>query len=188
MNNKTQIAKSIAFIALLIFVAVGWRILNFNYQFAPNLEIVTAASVLAAVTLGIYASITVSLFSMIISDMIIGNTDIFIFTWSAFVIIGISAVLLKKLNKTAKKQIVYSVGFAAIASFMFFAITNFGVWAQGWYPQNFAGLMESYTMALPFYKTTLIGNLILVPAVISAWQLVKNYQAVKVLVINTFVR
>lgn len=188
MVKNAQLFKKIAFAALLIAVAIGWRIVNFNYHIAPNLEIVTAVSVLAAVTLGFRAAIIVPITTMIVSDLIIGNSSIYIATWSSFAIIGASAVLLKKLNQKPKAQILYSVGFAAASSFFFFIVTNFGVWAQGWYPATFAGLVDSYTMAIPFYRTMLIGNLILVPSTIAVWQVVRAHQTAKSLVVDSLVR
>ena len=180
--------KKIIFTIILIALAVGWRIINHDYQFAPNLEIVTAVSVLAAITLGFRAAVIVPIASMIISDLIIGNSAIFMFTWSAFALIGASAVILRKLNNKPAKQVMYSAGFAAVSSFAFFLITNFGVWAQGWYPSTFAGLMNSFVMAVPFYRTMLIGNLIIVPSVVAAYQLVKARSTVKNLVVDTLIR
>ena len=188
MVKNVKILKNITFAVLLIALAVGWRVVNFNYHVAPNLEIVTAVSVLAAVAFGFRAAVIIPIATMIISDLIIGNSSIFIATWSSFAIIGLSALLLRKLNDKPGKQILYSVGFAAASSFFFFIVTNFGVWAQGWYPATLAGLMDSYVMAIPFYRTMLIGNLILVPATISVWQLVRSHQTAKSLVVDSLVR
>lgn len=181
MIKNTNLFKNIALIIVLIIVAVSWRVINFNYQIAPNLEIVTTVSVIAAIILGLRAAIIVPIITMIISDIIIGNSSIFIFTWSTFAIIGASAVLLKKLDQQPKKQIIYSFGFAVASSFLFFIITNFGVWAQGWYPATTAGLVDCFIKAIPFYRTMLIGNLLLVPAVITSWQLFRAYQSSKYL-------
>lgn len=172
-KNKTLLIK-IASAACLIAVAVGWRILNHEYNFAPNLELVTTAAVLAAIILGTRAAIAVPLLAIVLSDMIIGNSKIFIFTWSAFAIIGIGAILLKKLNEQPKKQILASAAFAIASSFLFFLVTNFGVWAQGWYPPTWDGIVTCFTLAIPFYRTMLIGNLILVPSTVATWHLVKS--------------
>jgi len=182
-KNKTLIIK-ISLTIGLITMAVIWRIINHDNNFAPNLELITLATVLASVIVGMRASIIVPITSMIISDLIIGNSSIFIFTWGAFGLIGLGAILLRKLNNRPKKQILYSVGFVVISSFTFFLITNFGVWAQGWYPPTFAGLMTSYELAIPFYRTMLIGNLILVPVAVLVFQTVRSKIESKNLVIN----
>jgi len=172
----------------LIGLAVGWRIINSTYHIAPNLEIVTVVSVIAAIVIGFRAAIIVPLASMVISDVVIGNSSIFVFTWGSFVLIGAGAALLRKFNDKPKSQIIYSFGFAVTSSLVFFMITNFGVWAQGWYPATMSGLINSYIMAIPFYRTMLIGNIILVPSAVAAWQLVKAYQTQRGLVVNPLVR
>ena len=185
-NNKTL--KNTILIICLVTLAVGWRVINHSYQIAPNLELVTAVSVLAAVTMGWRAALIVPITTMVVSDLIIGNTSIFVFTWGSFAVIGLGATLLRKLNNKPKLQILTSAGFAVVSSFLFFVVTNFGVWVQGWYPATFAGLMNSYIMGIPFYRTMLIGNLIFVPTAITIWQLIKSRQTSKVLVIDPLVR
>lgn len=170
---------------ILISLAVGWRVINHNFGIAYNLELVTTVSVIAAIVIGWKAAVIVPMSSMAISDIFIGNSSIFVFTWSAFVIIGISALLLRKLKNRPKSQIIYSLGFALASSFFFFIITNFGVWSQGWYPATWTGLIECFTMAIPFYKTMLIGNIIMVPTAVSIYQFVKNRQTAKSLIIDT---
>ncbi len=186
--EKYKILIKIAIAAGLIGLAAGWRILNFNYHVAPNLEIVTTVSVLAAIILGWRGALIVPIASMVISDIVIGNSSIFVFTWSAFVIIGLGALLLRKLNNKPKTQILASLGFAITSSFAFFVITNFGVWAQGWYPATLLGLTECFVNAIPFYRTMLIGNIILVPAAVSVYQLVKIRAESKASVVDTLVR
>lgn len=184
--NKKLVLK-IAFALILIAVAVGWRLINHSYNFAPNLEFVTVAAVLAAIVLGTKAAIFVPLASMIVSDLMIGNSSIYVYTWGSFAVIGLGAILLRKLNTSPKKQIICSAGFATISSFLFFVVTNFGVWLQGWYPMTLAGLQTCFTLALPFYRTMLIGNLILVPSAVLIYQIVRSKVAVKNLVINTLI-
>ena len=46
-------------------------------------------------------------------------------------------------------------------SLIFFVTTNFAVWAlHGYYAKTFAGLVECYVAAIPFYRTMLTGDLI----------------------------
>lgn len=47
------------------------------------------------------------------------------------------------------------------SSTLFFFVTNFSVWAATpWYAKNFEGLMTSYTLALPFWKNMLVGDIL----------------------------
>lgn len=180
--------KKIALVIGLILIAVIWRVINHNYMIAPNFELVTTVTVIAAITLGYKGAIAVPLASMAFSDAIIGNSSIFVFTWGAFFVIGLGAILLSKLKNRTRAQIACSLGFAVLSSFLFFAVTNFGVWAQGWYPATWSGLAECFMMAIPFYRTMLIGNIILVPAAVSAYQFIKIRQESKKLVVNPLAR
>lgn len=49
--------------------------------------------------------------------------------------------------------------FLPLASFLFFLLSNFGVWLN-WYPKTTSGLIQCYLLALPFYSRTLIGDLL----------------------------
>ncbi len=171
--TKNKLSKIILIIAL-IMVAVAWRLINYRLSIAPNLELITVVSVLGAITFGWSAGLIIAISSMIISDLFIGNSSIFIFTWSAFAIIGLSASLLKRFNQQPKKQFIGSIGFAVVGSFFFFLFTNLGVWLQGWYPMTWQGLITCFSLAIPFYRTMLIGNLILVPTTVAIRQLVLN--------------
>lgn len=46
-----------------------------------------------------------------------------------------------------------------VASCWFFLISNLGVWLY-WYPRTLTGLELCYTMALPFFASTLLGDLV----------------------------
>lgn len=179
--------KNILFTVLLIAIAISWRIINHEFMIAPNLELITTVSVIAAIAMGIGAAVIVPVSSMVLSDLIIGNTSIFIFTWASFLVIGIAAIILKKYNNAPKKQIIYSAGFAVLSSCLFFVVTNFGVWLEGWYPMTMAGLMTDFVSAVPFYRTMLIGNIIMVPAAVSIYQFVKLRSTSKKLIVDSFV-
>src|SRR5688500_4354461 len=79
----------------LIVTAVVWRWVNWRYSVAPNLELVTASALVAAVFLGWRMAIVVPLAAMAISDILIGNSIILVFTWSAFALIGLAGLVLR---------------------------------------------------------------------------------------------
>ena len=64
-------------------------------------------------------------------------------------IIGISCVgyFSKKINNSTILK----------SSLLFFIISNFGVWLVG-YPNSFAGFLACFTMALPFFVNTILGD------------------------------
>jgi hypothetical protein len=48
-----------------------------------------------------------------------------------------------------------------LSSLLFFIITNFGVWLLGTiYPKTAAGLLMCFTAALPFFRNTLLGDML----------------------------
>ncbi len=180
-------AKSLLMIIGLIAVAAIWRLINHQYQFAPNLELVTMVSIVAALTFGWRAALLTSVGTMAVSDAIIGNAPILVFTWGSFALIGLGSVILRKLNNKPKTQVLASAGFVVASSTLFFVVTNLGVWLQGWYPATWAGLIICYQLAIPFYRTMLIGNLIIVPVAVAAWQFVRVRHAAKLSVVNSLV-
>ena len=69
-------------------------------------------------------------------------------------IIGLGMIILKKV------KLMNLLGAALGASVIFLLLTNFGSWIDNpVYPQTPQGLIASYTMGLPFFWNTLLGNL-----------------------------
>lgn len=61
----------------------------------------------------------------------------------------------------SRRSVVRVAAFSLAGSTLFFLITNFGVWAyDGLYPKTAAGLMACYTAAIPFFQSSLVGDLI----------------------------
>jgi MFS family permease len=53
------------------------------------------------------------------------------------------------------------IGASVAGSLLFFLVTNFGVWAVGeLYPLTTAGLWQCYVAAVPFFRGTLLGDLV----------------------------
>ncbi len=150
-----------------VFAAVGLVTLGILgrtvFDLPPNVELVTLSCLLASVYLGEAFAVLVPLAIMVFSDMTIGNNQIFIFTWSAYVVIGLSALILRRFKNHDLNLVSTATLFSIPSSLFFYLWTNFGVWYQGWYPPTLSGLIESYVMGLPFLKFNLIGNLIFAP-------------------------
>lgn len=133
---------------------------------------------LAATYLGASFAFFIPLVVMLVSDLIIGNTNIFIFTWSAFIFIGVvNYRYLQKIHRPVREKLVFAQTIYGLGATLFFYLyTNFGVWwLDAWqmYPNNLKGLLQSYLMGLPFLRLHLIGNIIYVPVVFSLVEVVK---------------
>lgn len=74
---------------------------------------------------------------------------------SVFLIMFIGRLIKNNLN------VFKLLGFSISSSILFFILTNFGVWYSGnFYPANFSGLMLCYEAAIPFFRNTLISDLV----------------------------
>ncbi len=51
-------------------------------------------------------------------------------------------------------------GASLLVSIQFFLLTNAGVVLAGWYPMGVDGLLASYTAGLPFFRYTVVGDLL----------------------------
>ena len=59
----------------------------------------------------------------------------------------------------AEKPMAARIAVVIGAPVAFFLVSNLGVWAGGtMYPRTLAGLMDCYTLALPFFRGTLFGD------------------------------
>lgn len=169
--KRLEFDKRWLIVGLLVVSAVAWRIINWSYSLAPNLELVTASALAAAVFLPRRMALTVLIATLAVSDIIIGNTSIFLFTWSAFLIIILGGLALRRLKASPGKLMLAALGAAVVAPVGFFLYTNFGVWlldSHNAYANTWEGLVQCYIMGLPFYRTMLLGNLVLVPAYFAA--------------------
>ncbi|MBU4331829.1 hypothetical protein KKD19_04700 [Patescibacteria group bacterium] len=161
MNKK----KTLIAISLIAFGAITRLLL----KDLPNVETITITALLAGSMLGWGYAIVVALSAMAITDVVIGNDSILLFTWSAFVIIGLLGVILRHKSKTGAKYILQMTGLGMGASVFFYLFTNFGVWLL-WpqmYVHTWQGLVQCYVMGLPFLKYNMLGNLVIVPVVSS---------------------
>ncbi len=153
-------------LALIILLAALSRLLPHPPNFTP---IGAMALFGAAYFTQRYYSLLIPIISMWLSDLVLNNVvygqyfdhfvwfyDGFYFTYGAFILIGLTGFLLLK-NVKVQTILLGSLS----ASIVFFLISNFGVWATGkMYPKNLDGLIACYSAGLPFFKNTLMGDLV----------------------------
>ncbi len=150
-------SKILIFLGLLIIALVERLWLDLG----PNIELVMVTSVLASMYLGRKWGAGLAVLTLFLSDLIIGNTAIMIFTWSAFMMIGWGGKWIKKWH--GDKQILVAGVYGLISALWFYFYTNFGVWLMtSMYEKTFSGLIKCYTMALPFLRLHAVSNMFLV--------------------------
>jgi hypothetical protein len=153
----------------LVSLAVSERLW---FDLGPNVELVMLSSLLAGIYLGRRWGVAVALLALALSDMVLGNTAIMIFTWSAFAIIGFFTANLRRWQglKRVGSGAVFSLG----AALFFYLYTNFGVWLiGGLYPKTWAGLKECYWMGLPFLRIHAFSSLLLLSGGLGLIELVR---------------
>ena len=91
--------------------------------------------------------------SFFITDLFLGIHQVVFFTWGSVLLIGL-------ISKFFLKNTTYRLIGSIASVFVFFIITNFGVWLSGMYEVSFNGLILCYTMALPFLGNSLISTLL----------------------------
>jgi hypothetical protein len=84
-------------------------------------------------------------------------------TWAWYVAaMGIGYMLVRKVDP------VRVVGASLASAISFFLVSNFATWLfQDMYAKTFAGLVQCYTMAIPFFRGTFASDLIYTPVLFS---------------------
>ncbi len=136
---------------LLVVFGVSLRLLPHADNFTP----VTAIAYFGGVVLSPAIALTVPLIVMIASDILIGPHDLFLVTWGSFFIVSLIGVGIRKNAKWTR------VLFGAVGgSVFYFLSTNLAVFFfQNMYPKTWAGLVECFVMAMPFFRNSLLGDL-----------------------------
>ena len=184
IENKKRIMLAILLIAIGSIARV---LLHNNLPGSPSLYItingitqpmfmldlffvVAIISLISGLLLGGYYTFIVPISVMIITDLVIGNNWILLFTWSGFAILGLIGYFLKKKKSLTIKHVPRILGVGIGGILLYDIWTNFGTWLGGWYTHTWAGLALCYTRALPFMfwhllSTTIAMVLIIVPII-----------------------
>ena len=140
---------------------------------APNF------SPLASILLftGAYSSnkkmIVIPLVALFVSDIFIGfyHIGIMLSVYSSFIIIYILGIYLKN-NKNISNTLLTPI----YSALLFFFVTNFAVWIfSSWYTHNLSGLLLNYTLAVPFFKNTLLSNIIYSYILFASYEIIQLY-------------
>jgi hypothetical protein len=121
----------------------------------PNMTPVGATTLFSSAKFGFKKGMIILLFTMLITDVVIGLHSVMWATYGSFMI----ALLIGRwLQKNCSLVRIMTGTF--VSSLVFFVITNFAVWLvpNGMYAKTLAGLTQCYIMALPFFRNSLIGD------------------------------
>lgn len=159
---------------LLILFAAFSRLLPHPMNFTP----VVAIALFSGVYFNKKYALLIPIAAMLISDSIIGFYSGIQYVYGSFVLVGLIGYWSKNRiqNSSAGKKVVTLGAVSLISSVLFFIITNFGVWMSGiYYDKTFAGLIQCYTMAIPFFRNSVAGDLVYTAAIFAVYELVTRF-------------
>ena len=157
-NNKSY--NTIYLITGIIFIGVISRLIPNNI---PNFSAVGAVALFAGNYIkNIQLRYIIPITAMCISDLLLSFSDIGLANpivhtsvYGSFALtVLLGAVDYKKLSKFLSIPIA-----SVFAALVFFIITNFAVWLNGGYGYTLEGLLTCYTVAIPYFGNTILGNL-----------------------------
>jgi hypothetical protein len=156
---------------IFIFSTIAVSILARILPHPPNFAPIAALALFCGVYAARYSKwfLLLPLAAVFISDLMIGtyHWQVMLAVYASFAAIGLIGFAIRKRKNTMTLAIVTLSG-----SLLFFLATNFAVWAfSGMYPLTLEGLILSYTMALPFLKFTLLGDLFYAALFFGAYEL-----------------
>ena len=134
---------------------------------APNFTPVTAIALFGGFYLSKKHAVLLPLSLMILSDIFIGLHDTILFTWGSFVLIAAIGLWVKQ-----RKSPAIILGASILSSVVFFLITNFGAWLSPLYPNTWEGFINCYTLAIPFFRTTLASSLLYSVVLFGSYELI----------------
>ena len=137
----------------------------------PNFTSLIALSFYVPAVFGIRFIPTVVV-AMLFTDLLIGFHSTILFTWGSIILIGL-------ISKYSNKSIGVRISGSLLGAFLFYILTNFGVWIGGSYGYTFDGLIQCYILALPFFGYTFISTLIFSTLIESIIKL-SNYKKEKI--------
>jgi hypothetical protein len=168
-QDRQRNFQDVLVFALLVAIGVTGRWGQPLWAFTP-----TAA---AAVFAGFYFSrlaiaVMVPVAILATSDLILpayNNVPVLLVTYAAMIAPICLGRLLRAENRGA--AIAWKLALCGLLpATLFFIVSNFAVWAfQSDYETSFAGLLECYAAALPFYRWMLAGDIFYMTVLAGCW-------------------
>lgn len=161
---------------LLVLFLIGFDVAARLLMHVPNVSPVAASALFAGMMLSRRSlALLVPLAAMLIGDLLIGFDDwrVSAVVYAAMLLPAVAGILASRYRPS---RVVVPAALAC--SLIFFAATNFAVWAfSGMYSLDTAGLVQCYTLALPFLKYTVAGDLFWCAALFGGAWLVQRLAA-----------
>jgi len=140
-----EISNQEKLLAVFVILATFLRLIPHPLNFTP----ITSLALFSGVMFNRkWLGLIIPLIAMFLSDIILGFSMISFWVYASFGLITLFGWFIKKMN-------IHSI---LLSSIIFFIVSNFGVWVLG-YPHTIEGILLCYTMAIPFFGYSIIGDL-----------------------------
>jgi hypothetical protein len=151
MNWKFFTPKVLVITGIILFAA-SMRLLPHWPNFTP----IAAIALFGGAHLGRRSlAFMIPIAAMLISDLILGLHSFMLPVYLSFALVVLMGNLIRN-----NIRIATVAGGAMASAILFFLVTNFAVWATTpFYGPGFSGLMSCYAAAVPFFRTSLMGDL-----------------------------
>jgi hypothetical protein len=149
-----------------ILLAVLFRMLPHPPNFTP----IAAIAIFGGIYFPKKHAFVVPLLGLGVSDLFLGFHSTIPFVYGSFFITILIGLWLK-----SHKNAGFILGGTLLSSVLFFIITNFGVWLTGsMYSKDLTGLLESYILAIPFFRNTILGDIIYTGVFVGGYELLNK--------------
>ena len=178
---KNNLSHTLLLSISLVFISVLTRVLPHPSNVAP---IAAVALFSGSIFANRFLALCIPMLSLILGDLILNyfmyGMGLNPFYSGFYVVYGCTALvvllgMLMKRNIKSSAVFVYSI----CGSVVFFLITNFSVWlGSSMYPQTIQGLINCYTLAIPFFQNSVAGDLFFNCLFFGAYFLVGSRKAI----------
>lgn len=148
--NKIKSHSGLFFVISIIIAGALFRFIPHWPNFTP----IAAMALFGGAYLGRkHLAFIIPFAAMFLSDLILGlHRDM----WAVYLAFGFTVLIGTLIRSKIRVSGIITASLAS--SVIFFLLTNFAAWlASPFYPQNFAGLMQSYVAGLAFFNNSSLG-------------------------------
>lgn len=163
---------------ILVVALAAYGVIARLMPHSPNFAPITALALTGGLYLPRRLAFIVPVAAMLLSDLFIGF-------YHPLVMVSVYGCLLfaTYLGTKAKEHKNFStlVSITLASSILFYLVTNTMVWAFGaLYPRTFSGLMESFYLALPFFRNSLLSDFFYTGVLVGGIEGIKWWNAKRV--------
>lgn len=132
----------------LILLILGLRLIPHVPNFSPIIALFFYVPILLGLNF-----LPLLIVSYVLTDILLSFHETLIFVWVSLILIG----LFSKNFKSSVKMRCLGIFTSVI---LFYLLTNFGVWLTGSHDAEKLGFVNTYFIAIPFFKNTLISTIV----------------------------